>query len=172
VRVESTRARAPAKPSSLFTRCDTSPPRAAYYNDIFTGAVCCTVQTGEDGVKRLYVMALAVLAAYRGYGIGALGLESPPHPTPLHRTHLTPRPPLPLPPAGSALVQSVLDAVAKAGDVKEVYLHVWTKNEEAVRFYETKFGFSRDAGTVANYYRRIDPPDAYVLRLAVNGGTA
>jgi ribosomal protein S18 acetylase RimI-like enzyme len=100
------------------------------------------------------------------------GLTREPTP-PLSTAHTSRRgPPLPLLPAGSALVQSVLDAVAKAGDVKEVYLHVWTKNEEAVRFYETKFGFSRDAGTVANYYRRIDPPDAYVLRLAVNGGTA
>ncbi len=52
-----------------------SPPRtrarAAFYNDIFVGVVGCQVETAADGSKKLYIMALAVLAAYRGYGVGA-----------------------------------------------------------------------------------------------------
>ncbi len=44
-----------------------------------------------------------------------------------------------------------------------VALHVQTSNEEAIRFYE-KQGFRR-LGVVENYYKRLDPPHAQLLRL-------
>jgi hypothetical protein len=44
--------------------------RAAHYNDICVGTVCSTLQPGPAGTKKLYIMALAVLAAYRGHGVG------------------------------------------------------------------------------------------------------
>jgi ribosomal protein S18 acetylase RimI-like enzyme len=64
-------------------------------------------------------------------------------------------------------MNEILANVRKQPEIKEVYLHVWTANEDALRFYETKFGFVRGE-KMESYYRRIDPPDAYVLTLKVN----
>ena len=46
--------------------------------------------------------------------------------------------------------------------VSEVYLHVHAINEDALAFY-TKWGFQH-AGIVENYYRRIQPRHAILLR--------
>jgi ribosomal protein S18 acetylase RimI-like enzyme len=82
-----------------------------------------------------------VLAAYRDYGVG---------------THL---------------MKEVLASAAAAGAAPgaapfdEVFLHVWVGNEGAMRFY-SRLGFV--AGErISNYYRRIEPPDAIVMRLAL-----
>jgi ribosomal protein S18 acetylase RimI-like enzyme len=42
----------------------------AYFNEIVVGGICCRVEHTSEGVKRLYIMTLAVLAAYRGREIG------------------------------------------------------------------------------------------------------
>lgn len=41
-------------------------------------------------------------------------------------------------------------------------LHVQTSNDDAIRFYE-QFGFEKGE-LVEGYYKRIDPPDCFVLR--------
>ena len=41
------------------------------------------------------------------------------------------------------------------------YRHVQTSNEEAIKFYE-RFDF-KIVGTKEDYYKRIEPPDAYIL---------
>jgi ribosomal protein S18 acetylase RimI-like enzyme len=46
--------------------------------------------------------------------------------------------------------------------VDEIMLHVQTSNVDAIRFYE-QFGFEKGE-LVEGYYKRIDPPDCYVLR--------
>ena len=46
------------------------PTISAYYNDIVVGAVCCRIDTTEDGRRRLYIMTLGCLAPYRRLGIG------------------------------------------------------------------------------------------------------
>mmetsp|Transcript_13532 Transcript_13532/g.29982 ORF Transcript_13532/g.29982 Transcript_13532/m.29982 type:complete len:279 (-) Transcript_13532:562-1398(-) len=103
------------------------------------GSATSSTSNGKpEGRKRLYVMTLAVLAAYRGRGVGR------------------------------ALVKSVLDHVEenidtpKFRDVDEVLLHVQTSNDGAMRFYVDGFGFDKGP-MVENYYRRIDPPHCYVL---------
>ena len=44
----------------------------AYFNDIVVGGVCCRVET-EAMVKKLYIMTLGCLAAYRRLGVGMYG---------------------------------------------------------------------------------------------------
>ena len=43
-------------------------------------------------------------------------------------------------------------------------------NEEAIHFYQ-KFGF-KIAGTKEDYYKRIDPPHAYILEKDLSAGAA
>lgn len=140
----------------------------AYYNGFVVGAACTRIEpvkpsadntenaeneSPEAPVKhRLYIMTLAVLAAYRGRGIGA------------------------------QLIQSVLDYCDTINEgtlygdqdeqqkkesnvpdrVDEIVLHVQISNEDAIRFYTSKFGFEKGE-MVENYYRRIDPPHCYIL---------
>ncbi|KAG3106335.1 hypothetical protein PI124_g13653 [Phytophthora idaei] len=54
------------------------------------------------------------------------------------------------------IVQSIHDGVV------QVYLHVQTSNTAALRFYRSH-GFEATQ-ILRNYYKRIDPPDCYVLR--------
>jgi N-alpha-acetyltransferase 50 len=105
--------------------------------------------SNNTGQHRLYIMTLAVLAAYRGRGIGA------------------------------QLIQSVIDYCESINDgnptddklkhdaslpkrVDEIALHVHISNDDAIRFYTSKFGFEKGE-MVENYYRRIDPPHCYIL---------
>eukprot|EP00937_MAST-01D_sp_MAST-1D-sp2_P007015 g7015.t1 len=67
---------------------------------------------------------------------------------------------------GSSLVQSVLDSAPQHPDVREIYLHVQTNNTLAIDFYK-QFGFEV-AGTIAGYYKNIEPTDCYILSKKVN----
>jgi N-alpha-acetyltransferase 50 len=62
---------------------------------------------------------------------------------------------------GSVLLQHILDQCAKDKSIKKIYLHVQTSNMEALKFYE-KVGF-HIINIVPNYYRNIQPSDAYEL---------
>ena len=46
---------------------------AAYFDDIFVGCIGGRVE-GEGASKKLYIMVLAVLAPYRGRGVGECGV--------------------------------------------------------------------------------------------------
>ena len=65
----------------------------------------------------------------------------------------------------SSLLQSVLDAVTgdepKVPGIESIYLHVQTNNDSAIKFYDG-FGIKIDQ-KIEGYYKRIDPPDCYVL---------
>jgi ribosomal protein S18 acetylase RimI-like enzyme len=118
-------------------RAPLAAPRAAYFDDIFVGCIGGRVE-GEGAAKKLYILVLAVLAPYRGRGVG------------------------------SELLGAALEAAAKQPEIKEVYLHVWTANEDALRFYR-RHGFEV-AETLKGYYRGISPPDCHILRKAINNG--
>ena len=64
------------------------------------------------------------------------------------------------------MIEQVLEAVPKHTDTKEIYLHVWPANDDALRLYK-RLGFEV-AEEIANYYRGIEPTSCYVLRKAVN----
>ncbi len=63
--------------------------------------------------------------------------------------------------AGRKLLETVLSSVHLHPNVARIYLHVQTSNEEAITLYR-KFGFDISE-TIKDYYKRISPPDCYVL---------
>lgn len=67
-------------------------------------------------------------------------------------------------------MKNVLDLCEQEDDFLEVYLHVQVNNEEALQFYK-KFSFEVRE-TIHNYYRRIDPPDCYLLSKDLAGKKA
>ena len=106
----------------FYRRLQEAPPELAklvYYRDICVGVLGCRVEAAEgEGAAagappRIYLTVLAVLAPYRDRGIG------------------------------SALLRGVLEAV-EGGKIKgaegarEIYLHVWEENKEAVRGAESQ----------------------------------
>ena len=109
----------------------------AFFNGYVVGAACARLETLEGDRQRLYIMTLGVLAAYRGRGIG------------------------------TQLIQSIFDHYEQHKDseyahVDEIALHVQISNEDAIKFYTTRFNFIKGE-MVENYYRRIDPPHCYLL---------
>lgn len=82
-------------------------------------------------------MTLAVMASFRGRGIG------------------------------SDLLASLLQYCDEEKDeelasVDEIALHVQITNQDAIRFYTARFGFVQGE-MVQHYYRRLDPPHCYRL---------
>lgn len=63
---------------------------------------------------------------------------------------------------GSKLLEHSLAEARKNPDVECAFLHVQVSNEGAIRFYQ-RHGFEV-VETVAGYYKRLDPPDAVLLR--------
>lgn len=99
----------------------------AYVGGFVVGAIC-----GRLEGKKLYIMTIGVLVAYRKMGIGTKLLDY---------------------------------LLGNAKPPVTVYLHVQTNNEAALKFYAKK-GFE-NVGKIENYYKRIDPPDCYVLELHI-----
>lgn len=62
---------------------------------------------------------------------------------------------------GSKLMKNILELCEQNCEILGVYLHVQVNNEEALEFYK-KFDFKIQE-TIRNYYKRIDPPDCYLL---------
>jgi ribosomal protein S18 acetylase RimI-like enzyme len=64
---------------------------------------------------------------------------------------------------GTRLVQRCLSILESSlPEVTEAYLHVQTSNDEAIQFYK-RFGFEIGE-VIQNYYTRIDPPHAVILK--------
>jgi ribosomal protein S18 acetylase RimI-like enzyme len=65
----------------------------------------------------------------------------------------------------SKLLEHIMENARKDKTVSEVYLHVQTSNTDAKNFYEYH-GFE-NVGVATNYYTRVDPPDAFILRKVI-----
>ena len=63
---------------------------------------------------------------------------------------------------GRQLLEHILVSANKNPSIIEAYLHVQTSNTEAEMFYLAN-GFERTE-TILNYYKRIEPPDCYLLK--------
>eukprot|EP00448_Togula_jolla_P039984 CAMPEP_0170619502 /NCGR_PEP_ID=MMETSP0224-20130122/27551_1 /TAXON_ID=285029 /ORGANISM="Togula jolla, Strain CCCM 725" /LENGTH=204 /DNA_ID=CAMNT_0010945597 /DNA_START=36 /DNA_END=650 /DNA_ORIENTATION=- len=115
--------------------------RLGYYADILVSSICCRLEDRPAGGKALYIMTLSVLKPYQRRGMA------------------------------SQLVRwAIKRAEGKEGqadDVREMYLHVQTSNQSAIEFYRV-FGFEI-TDEIKNYYKKIEPPDCYVLRKPMNG---
>lgn len=61
----------------------------------------------------------------------------------------------------SFLLDYILEDASKNITILEVYLHVQTTNDDAKNFYIQK-GFVM-MGTIKDYYRKIMPPDCFIL---------
>ena len=59
----------------------------------------------------------------------------------------------------------ILEKAAKDDMIAEVYLHVQVNNLDAKEFY-IKHGFE-EVGVIKGFYKRIDPPDCFLLRKAM-----
>lgn len=89
---------------------------------------------------QIYIQALCLLAPYRGYGAAATLLEA---------------------------ILSDKDGL-RAWGVQGVYAHVWEENADALAWYQ-KRGFKQE-GLVINYYRRLKPSGAWIVRLPLDLG--
>merc|ERR1712179_224106 len=63
---------------------------------------------------------------------------------------------------GTVMLEHVLSICKADGNYDNVFLHVQVNNEGAIKFYE-KHGFEI-VEEKKNYYKRIEPADAYVLQ--------
>lgn len=71
---------------------------------------------------------------------------------------------------GSTMVRHVMDIVEKDGNFDSVFLHVQISNDSAIKFYKN-FGFDI-VDTRKEYYKKIEPTDAYVLERKIAGRIA
>lgn len=100
----------------------------------------------------IYIQSLALLSPYRSHGLAAAALENI---------------------VGSAALLRRMPASPgqpPALDVGTIYAHVWTENDEGLRWYAAR-GFAREgAEPVHGYYFKLRPDSAWVVRREIEGG--
>jgi len=67
---------------------------------------------------------------------------------------------------GRIMLEHVLKICESEGNIDSIYLHVQINNETALAFYK-KFAFEI-ISTTTDYYRRLEPSDAYLLERKFN----
>lgn len=66
---------------------------------------------------------------------------------------------------GSELLRWVLRKARQDPSITEAYLHVQVSNSDAKAFYLAHQFV--ETGIIKGYYRRIDPPDCFILNLSL-----
>ncbi|RHZ50457.1 GNAT family N-acetyltransferase [Aspergillus thermomutatus] len=102
----------------------------------------------------LYIQTLHLLSPYRGCGVAASLLNailfaSPPSPS-----------------SSSSFASYNVSELVKHYNIRTVTAHVHEANEEGLRWYIAR-GFQVEEGLVENYYRRLKPSGARIVKLAL-----
>jgi len=123
--------------------------RLVFHSDVLVGAVCCRIEAKpdaevEDDVSKKANKKQKKVEMKRVY-IMTLGVLAP------YRGYGI----------GRKMIEKMIDFVKTRDDVDEIFLNVQTSNEDAINFYK-HFGFEIKS-TIRNYYKRIEPPDCYVV---------
>ncbi|KAH8779580.1 hypothetical protein BGZ57DRAFT_889215 [Hyaloscypha finlandica] len=93
-----------------------------------------------EGTHDIYIQSLALLSPYRSKGLAAEVLQE-------------------------IIEAAVRQASAAPIEVRiaSLYAHVWTENEDALKWYAAR-GFKREEPILHGYYRRLKPDTAWILR--------
>ena len=94
-----------------------------------------------EGSYDIYIQSLALLSPYREKGLAAQALDS--------------------------VVQAAIQESRKGARIAGLYAHVWTENTEALEWYAAR-GFKREEPVIPEYYRRLKPDTAWILRRRLN----
>lgn len=113
---------------------------------VIGGIVCRLEPTapGTPGTQAIYLQSLALLSPYRAQGLAAAALEH--------------------------IIASAVLLPQASWDVRSVYAHVWTENEDGLRWYAAR-GFEREGSEpVKGYYYKLRPDTAWIVRRRVGEG--
>ena len=72
----------------------------------------------------------------------------------------------------AAVDNIIAEALAdKTLDIKAITAHVWTENEDGLKWYENR-GFSKAEGPIDGYYMKLRPSTAFLIRKQIAGGAS
>ncbi|RAL10992.1 GNAT family N-acetyltransferase [Aspergillus homomorphus CBS 101889] len=153
----------------------TSPPSSANFKaptagtDKVIGGIRCRLErlpsttaeilqarshSAQQGPTNLYIQTLHLLSPYRGSGIAASLLNSL----------------LYVPPSSSVSSKSTsalhVSDLVKHYNIRTVTAHVHEANEDGLKWYLAR-GFQLEDGVVENYYRRLKPSGARIVKLVL-----
>ncbi|KKK13772.1 hypothetical protein P175DRAFT_0559757 [Aspergillus ochraceoroseus IBT 24754] len=118
------------------------------------------LQTQSDRQKQeptnLYIQTLHLLSPYRGSGVAASLLNS----------LLFSSPPTPATAATAARSTYQVSELVKHYNIRTVTAHVHEANEDGLKWYISR-GFQLEEGIVENYYRRLKPSGARIVKLVL-----
>lgn len=100
------------------------------------GGIVCRLE--DDGrTSSIYIQSLTLLSPYRSHGLATAALEE-------------------------VIAAAVMPPFADT-PITSLYAHVWVENEEGLAWYTAR-GFIRQEPVVHDYYRRLKPGDAWIMR--------
>lgn len=102
------------------------------------GGIVCRLEKDESTrTSAIYIQSLALLSPYRSHGLATRVLDN--------------------------IIQGVVNTPQIGYPVTSLYAHVWTENTEGLEWYTAR-GFTREEPVVQDYYRRLQPGSAWILR--------
>ncbi|EAW08886.1 GNAT family N-acetyltransferase [Aspergillus clavatus NRRL 1] len=130
--------------------------------DKVIGGIRCRLERSPDAdtapqsatePTNLYIQTLHLLSPYRGSGVAASLLNAL-----LFAT--TPSP-------SSPLASAEVSALVRHYNIRTVTAHVHEANDEGLKWYLAR-GFQVEEGLVENYYRRLKPSGAKIVKLVLD----
>jgi N-alpha-acetyltransferase 50 len=104
------------------------------------GIVCRLEQHATSQTSAIYIQSLVLLSPYRSYGLATTALN--------------------------AIIQSVFSVSQTTFPVTSVYAHVWSENKDGLDWYSAR-GFKREEPMIQDYYRKLIPNSAWIVRKAI-----